>query len=126
MRGGNHHDWLAGNDGYDTLYGDAGNDHIYGGKGDDLLYGGEGYDKFYIAPDTGYDVIQDFNVEQDYISLAGELTYADIEVTQLGSSAVISVGESELAILTNVNAEQLTEEHFGTPTRAIIAQVDFS
>lgn len=113
LRGGNHHDWLAGNDGDDTLYGDAGNDHIYGGKGDDILYGGEGYDKFYIAPDTGYDVIKDFHVGQDYISLTGELTYADIEVTQLGSSAVISAGESELAILTNVNAEQLTEDNFG-------------
>lgn len=34
-----------------------------------------------------------------------------MEVTQLGSSAVISAGESELA--TDVNAEQLTEDNFG-------------
>lgn len=121
LRGGNHHDWLDGGEGYDTIYGDAGNDHIYGGKGDDILYGGEGYDKFYLTPDAGYDVIKDFNVEQDYISLAGGLTYADIEVTQLGSSAVISTEEYELAILTNVNAEQLSEDNFGE----IIGEVAF-
>lgn len=113
LRGGNHHDWLHGGDGYDTLYGDAGNDRIYGGKGDDILYGGEGYDKFYLAPDTGYDVIKDFNVEQDYIVLAGELTYENIQLTQLGSSTAISTNDRPLAILVDVNVAHLTEDNFG-------------
>ena len=113
LYGGNDLDWLHGGEGKDLLYGDGGDDHIYGGEGDDILYGGEGYDKFYLAQNTGYDVIKDFHVEQDYISLVGELTYEDLELTKLGSSTVISAGDEELAILVDVNAETLTDDNFG-------------
>ncbi|MEM8720865.1 MAG: hypothetical protein AAGE84_16480 [Cyanobacteria bacterium P01_G01_bin.39] len=104
LYGGKGDDSLSGGDGYDGLYGDA---------GDDILYGGEGYDKFYIVSDTGYDVIKDFNVEQDYIGLVGDLTYENIQLTQLGSSTVISSSDQELAILTSINSQQLTADNFG-------------
>ncbi len=110
--GGEGSDRIWGRLGDDLIYGEAGNDEIYGGQGDDLLYGGEGSDKFYIAPETGYDVIKDFHIEQDYIGLAGDLSYEDLELTQLGTSTAISAGGEELAILVDTNAEQLTEAHF--------------
>jgi hypothetical protein len=55
----------------DTLRGGVGDDIIIGGHGDDRIVGGDGEDRFCYKKDDGLDVIEDFNHEEDFISLFG-------------------------------------------------------
>ncbi|WP_052055543.1 calcium-binding protein [Myxosarcina sp. GI1] len=124
IAGGEGNDWLDarytavnikayGGEGYDTIYGGKGNDWIDGGKGNDWIDGGKGYDKFLIASGNGYDQIKDFEVDKDYISLGGGLSYKDIELTQKYSGTVISADDEKLAFLSSVNADHLSADNFG-------------
>lgn len=86
-------DHLSGGNGNDTLYG--GNDYSSGGYGSDTLTGGAGADTFYFDyPDYGIDIITDFVVTDDTISVSNSdfisrLTSAVITPEQfiLGSAA---------------------------------------
>jgi Ca2+-binding RTX toxin-like protein len=59
--------------GNDILNGDGGNDTFVGGLGNDTMTGGQGQDAFIIQPFGGNDVITDFEVGIDQLSLPGEL-----------------------------------------------------
>jgi Ca2+-binding RTX toxin-like protein len=102
-------DTLFGGTGNDTIRGGTGADLIHGEQGDDTLYGGTQADWFYFAPDSGYDVIKDFENGTDYIVLEnlGLSTFADfsglisyaagnsiIDLTSLGVNTVIVVENS--------------------------------
>ena len=126
INGGTEDDFVGGGQGNDVLSGDAGDDIIRGGQGDDSLTGGTGNDylignggsdTFVLGQGDGTDAIEDFNLEEDKIGLVeGELTFADLSITQAEANTVLSVtatGE-ELATLQNVNAEDLTEDLFVT------------
>jgi Ca2+-binding RTX toxin-like protein len=74
---GNDHlgDWagwsmLDGGDGNDVLRAGAGNDTLIGGKGDDTLTGGKHADLFRMDADSGQDVITDFVLGLDSLSLS--------------------------------------------------------
>ena len=54
---------LRGRAGDDYLVGGSGNDTLEGGEGDDVLYGGSGADYFVISDEVGFDLIDDFSVE---------------------------------------------------------------
>lgn len=88
LHGGRGRDILKGGDGDDALYGDglvigpvpggpdrlfggAGDDFIHGGPGKDIMFGGAGKDIFEwdIAQRGDGDVIKDFDVTQDKLSL---------------------------------------------------------
>ncbi len=64
---------LNGKSGNDTLYGGAGNDTLYGELGNDILYGGLNKDTFVfnttLNATTNKDIIKDFSVADDTISL---------------------------------------------------------
>ena len=60
-------DVLRGGDGDDLLFGDGGNDRLEGGRGTDHLHGGEGRDEFMFREGDGFDVITDFNVDEDIL-----------------------------------------------------------
>lgn len=77
---------LAGSDFDDFLYGDAGNNEISGGNGDDHLTGREGNDRltggagadvFVFKPNSGDDVILDFQAGSDKIDLTGYASASD-------------------------------------------------
>lgn len=115
--GGDHADILLGDRGDDTLQGGHGDDLLNGGTGRDLLTGGTGQDTFILAVNQGADTIQDFNVRDDRLGLAG-LDYSQLFITQ-------GIGEAEndaliqfqptgeiLASLVNVQADLLTSDLF--------------
>ena len=58
--GGGGADGLRGDDGNDYLDEGAGHGDLEGGAGDDILKGGPGGDAFVISPDSGDDIIRDF------------------------------------------------------------------
>lgn len=58
--GGDAADGLRGEDGRDYLDEGVGHGDLEGGAGDDILVGGPGGDAFVISPDSGDDVIRDF------------------------------------------------------------------
>ena len=84
-------DSLEGGTGNDSLYGATGNDTLRGGSGDDLMLGSQGRDlleggagndtirggsledTFVFATGDGNDVISDFEVGVDTLSLTGDV-----------------------------------------------------
>ncbi|MEO1387519.1 MAG: DUF4347 domain-containing protein [Cyanobacteria bacterium J06634_6] len=127
--GGDGNDRIGGKGGNDVLSGDAGDDFIWGDDGDDIIMGvsgddtlvgdnfsnGSGSDLFVFGNGDGTDTIVDFEVGIDRIGLVeGELTFADLMVTQDGRSTLLGVASSgeTLAILQNVHASALTEDSF--------------
>ena len=67
--GGDGDDKLWGGSGVDTIKGGAGSDTIDGGAGDDKLWGGAGNDTFAFNKDSGNDTINDFDLNNDKISI---------------------------------------------------------
>ena len=124
--GGKGNDLIGGQAGDDQLFGDEGNDQIWGDQGDDLLYGGLGHDTltgdnfsggsgsdiFVLAVGEGTDEIVDFQIAQDFISLANGLTFGQLSIEENGSKALIGFEDETLAILNNVSASELTEASF--------------
>lgn len=60
LAGGDDEDELQGGDGDDLMDAGAGHDMIEGGKGNDTITGGVGADAFIVSPDSGNDVVLDF------------------------------------------------------------------
>lgn len=60
LMGGDDNDELMGGDGDDVIDAGAGHDMIEGGKGNDTIAGGPGADAFIVRPDSGNDVVLDF------------------------------------------------------------------
>ncbi|MEM8828066.1 MAG: calcium-binding protein, partial [Cyanobacteria bacterium P01_G01_bin.19] len=124
--GGDRTDRINGGAGDDLLSGDGGNDEIRGGAGDDLLMGvtgndtliGEaGSDTFVFGNGDGTDRINDFDPSEDLIGLVdGELTFADISLTQEGNNTILGVSSTgeELALLVKVSADAISEDSFVT------------
>ncbi|NER51423.1 MAG: calcium-binding protein, partial [Symploca sp. SIO1A3] len=117
LRGGDGNDTLEGGDGADLLIGNMGDDLLDGGQGRDTLEGGSGSDIFVLTGQSGFDVIRDFEINLDVLSLSGDLTFNDLLITQ-GTGAqiddtLITVQDSGelLAILSGVQAESITMGH---------------
>ncbi|NJN29416.1 MAG: hypothetical protein HC824_02315 [Synechococcales cyanobacterium RM1_1_8] len=122
--GGDGDDTLYANEGRDVLSGGAGNDVLFAGggddvlmgvTGDDILYGNHGSDLFVFGNGDGTDTIMDFQMGMDRIGLVeGELTYADLNITQDGLDTVLGVSSSgeTLAILKYTHASMLGESSF--------------
>ena len=79
LLGGAGNDTIRGGGGNDILDGGTGNDVLWGEAGDDNLTGGAGSDVFKIAGNHGTDVITDFTVNEDTLSV--------YNVTQVSSRA---------------------------------------
>ncbi|MEM6253561.1 MAG: glycerophosphodiester phosphodiesterase family protein [Cyanobacteria bacterium P01_D01_bin.156] len=124
--GGAGNDRIGGKGGNDELFGDAGDDLLWGDAGDDILRGdlgndtltgdnfsgGSGSDTFILATGEGTDTITDFELGTDFIGLADGLTFEQLSLGQNGDSAVITVGDEDLAFLNGVTASALTETSF--------------
>lgn len=109
---GNGNDAVFGGQGNDAIAGEAGNDWLSGDLGDDLLSGGSGADVFILGENAGTDTIVDFEVGVDFLGLTGGLTLDLLTLTQEGNTAVIALGETQIARLTNVSLQQLGADRF--------------
>lgn len=90
--GGGGGDALMGGDGEDTLDEGAGHSDVDGGPGDDRLTGGLGADAFTISPDSGHDVITDFQGGPgmfDHLAIM-DLRPEDLRVTDTSRGALVS------------------------------------
>ena len=124
LSGGDDSDFLFGENGADQLFGDAGNDILTGGRGRDTLTGGEGFDIFAFGPDSGRDVVTDFNIAADLIDLRaydGELTYEDLRFVQGSRGLFIFMGDNRV-LLENVFLDSLSAELFIFPELETPAQ----
>jgi Ca2+-binding RTX toxin-like protein len=110
--GGN--DTLVGRNGNDRLEGGAGNDFLDGGRGRDTYVGGGGRDRFKLARREGRDTILDFQNGSDRLALAGNLEFDDLTIRRSGRNTLISAGREQLAVLLNINPNQITAADFVT------------
>jgi len=112
LSGGDDSDFLFGEEGADFLYGDAGNDILTGGLDNDTLTGGTGYDIFVIGPDSGRDVVTDFNVDEDLIDLSAyNSDVSELRYSQNSEGITLFMGTSSV-FLENVFRDDLTVDHF--------------
>ena len=129
--------------GGNRLYGGAGNDDFFlgsddraiGGEGSDrfftpeggnnLITGGAGDDQFWIANaqlPAAASEITDFTAGEDVLGIGGidsVAEFADLTITQDGADALISAGDSELARLLGINADDLTAAQFAIVESAV-------
>lgn len=112
IRGLGGNDRLIGNSGNDTLVGDNGNDTLIGGNGSDRLTGGKGRDIFALEKGPGTDRILDFKDRQDRLGLAADFTFGQLRFIQRGDNLLIRAGNDALAILTDVQRNQITRADF--------------
>jgi Ca2+-binding RTX toxin-like protein len=101
-------------DGDDVLNGGKGNDKLVGGGGDDTLTGGQGKDVFVFGPSSGDDHITDF-AKQDVIALhgiAGVDDFGDLNILNVGGSAVIGWGTGDSITLDGYKASKLSAADF--------------
>lgn len=115
--GGAEADMLMGGDGNDRLDEGLGHSGIEGGAGDDVMTGGLGADAFTVAPDSGNDVITDFQGGPsmfDHLAING-LQPEDLRVTDTKEGALISWDTAEGAgsvLLAGFAATSLASDDF--------------
>jgi lysophospholipase L1-like esterase len=93
-------DTLIGNEGVNILKGEGGNDQLTGMLGSDI---------FVLATGKGIETITDFSLAQvdRFGLLAGDLTPAQLTLTQADSHTLVSLGTETLAIVQNTSADAL-------------------
>jgi RTX calcium-binding nonapeptide repeat (4 copies) len=143
LRGGMQNDVLFGDKGRDVLFGDLGADTLTGNSGGDTLS-----DIFVVGRVTGAltkttggplitdaDLITDFQVCIDFISLTGGVSYADLNITKgtganVGNTIIQDKSTGEfLAILRGIDADDIDGSAFlpgGPPTVRIRATDAFA
>ncbi len=128
--GGQGNDTLYGGAGEDTMVGDGGNDRLDGGAGVDRLNGGGGRDIFVIDPSGKTpDIIEDFNVDEDYVRLPLGMAQTDVRfvavpeyldtfygrtITLPAQKLVTGSGDSEktLAVFLNKDGQDFSNVEF--------------
>lgn len=97
---------LEGDEGHDLLLGMDGNDTLNGGAGADQLEGGHGDDLFIFGPNSGKDLLKDFNSEHDVLDLIlydlGSVSAATGLAEQVGKDVVFTFSEEDVLTLENV------------------------
>jgi glycerophosphoryl diester phosphodiesterase len=115
---------ISGGAGNDTFYlgsngralGGDGDDKFYVGTGgSNLLSGGAGADQFWIANSelpSGSNTILDFQVGTDVIGIQGAkslgISASTLKLTQVGEDTSINFGSQTLAVLTGIQASNLS------------------
>ncbi|MGB3402776.1 MAG: Ig-like domain-containing protein [Microcoleaceae cyanobacterium] len=104
-------DWMWGDAGDDTLCGGTGNDTLIGGMGNDTLLAGDGNDTFILSADMGIDLISDFQMGQDVLLLEG-IDFNQLDMVQQGNNTQISLNNQLIAVLEQVNVDEITNDSF--------------
>ena len=105
-------DTLNGGQQFDRLNGGDGDDVLIGNGGIDVLLGEEGKDLFYLENIKGsLEWIRDFELNQDRLGLADNITYDELEIAGKVNSFINYQGE-QLTVVLGVSPSQLTQEQF--------------
>lgn len=116
-------DHLFGSDAAETLEGNAGDDHLVGGGGNDTLIGGADLDTLeggagddvfvFLATDLGADVVTDFTIGEDQISLEGRgLTFTDLSIGSEDGTATVTAQDLTIYLTNMTDAGGLTADDF--------------
>jgi len=108
--GNSGNDILDGGGGDDSLNGGGDNDRLTGGAGNDTLKGGTGADVFIFAANSGNDIITDFELGTDQLTLSLSLTGGISDPLQLletfaidsSEGVVLDFGSGNTILLTGV------------------------
>lgn len=95
LEGGMARDRLFGNAGNDELDGGDGNDLLVGGRGDDTLTGGKHADTFRFGPDSGDDVVTDYQVGKDVLDFDQYGADAQFDTTESDGNTVITITDGD-------------------------------
>jgi len=128
INGGEGNDFLVGGKGRDSISGNSGNDVLSGDRDTDILIGGDGADIFvlrrYAEADpnrtsggvslANADAIADFAGGTDFIGLAGDLSFSDLNILEAGNDTVIQdrVTGEFLATLRGVRPSAINQASF--------------
>ncbi len=105
-------DTLKGGQQFDRLNGGDGDDVLIGNGGIDVLLGEEGKDLFDLENIKGsLDWIRDFELNQDRLGLADNITYDELEISGRVNSFISYQGE-QLAVVLGVSPSQMTIDQF--------------
>lgn len=83
LMGGEDEDELQGGDGDDIIDAGAGHDMVEGGKGNDTITGGSGADAFIVSPDSGHDVVLDFEATGEAQGAFDHIAFMEIMPEQV-------------------------------------------
>lgn len=83
LDGGDAEDEVMGGDGNDVIDAGAGHDMIEGGMGNDTIRGGTGADAFMVMPDSGNDVVLDFEARGAAQGAFDHIAFIDIMPDQV-------------------------------------------
>jgi VCBS repeat-containing protein len=109
---------VIGSKGNDFIVGDHGDNRITGFLGNDTLRGLDGRDVFHFdlsdGANVGNDIIVDFEIGIDHISLGGGLHHdlADLNAQQVGEDTVLELGPGMRLTLWHTNASLLSNSDF--------------
>jgi len=131
LYGGPGDDMIWGGDGDDRLFGGRGDDYLHGGRGDDFLSGGEGNDilvggrgndtlvggggddainRFHFFDGDGNNVITDFKVGSDLITLQDDIDPLTVELFENDDgNTVLNYGQNDSVELRGVSLAQFQE-----------------
>lgn len=112
LLGSTGNDRLRGGGGNDRLEGGNGKDRLFGGLGNDKLFGGKGRDIFALEKGAGRDRIEDFQNGLDRLGLSPGLRFRKLAIQQKGQNTLIRFGKDPLALLIDVQADQITKTDF--------------
>ena len=112
--GSNKNDILDGGDKGDIITGGKGNDILSGSGGTDHLTGGGGRDTFFFKPNSGRDIVTDFDdqgKDQDTIMItAGQ--WGRLEMHQHGNEVVLDFGWGEQMIIEHAVKADIGKDDF--------------
>lgn len=111
LLGGGGRDDLSGGTGRDRLVGGNGRDTLEGSRGQDTLIGGGGSDVFAFKQGDGRDLITDFDIRRDAISISGVEDFSQLALSQQGGNTRIQALNIEI-ILRGVDADNLGMDSF--------------
>jgi len=113
VHGGKDDDYISGGKGNDVLGGGDGHDTIFGGEGDNTLTGGGGGDainRFHFYDEPGQNIITDFKVGYDLITLQDDINSVTVELYENeDGNTVINYGEAGSVELRGVSLDSFQE-----------------
>lgn len=114
LLGENYQERIYGLENDDLIFGGDGDDTIDGGMGNDIIDGNSGADQFVLRLGDGQDTIIGYQDQIDSFALADGLEFEQLTISQGVGEATISITHTneELAVLSNIDANQLTVEDF--------------
>ena len=113
LRGNAGDNVVNGGDGDDRIFAFNGDDTVIGGQGDDVMGGNGGADRFHFASGHGKDRINDFSLDEDFITFHEDVDSETVEILENDDGeVVIEYGEDDEDGKDSVHLSDVSTEEF--------------